>query len=72
MMDEEQKASYVLLSEANERPSTPSLNAPVAQPDRVSGFEPEGREFESPRARICFNGLQTERIGGQVFTLHIC
>ena len=42
------------MSEANERPSSLSLNAPVAQPDRVPGFEPEGREFESPRARICF------------------
>ena len=26
--------------------------APVAQLDRVSGFEPGGREFESLRARI--------------------
>jgi hypothetical protein len=26
-------------------------NAPVAQLDRVSGYEPEGREFESLRAR---------------------
>jgi hypothetical protein len=26
-------------------------NAPVAQLDRASGFEPEGREFESLRAR---------------------
>jgi hypothetical protein len=24
--------------------------APVAQLDRASGYEPEGREFESPRA----------------------
>src|SRR5210317_2528000 len=38
--------------------SNPSLsaslktsNAPVAQLDRVSGYEPEGREFESLRAR---------------------
>ncbi len=27
------------------------LRAPVAQLDRASGFEPEGREFESLRAR---------------------
>jgi hypothetical protein len=27
------------------------INAPVAQLDRVSGFEPGGREFESLRAR---------------------
>jgi hypothetical protein len=27
--------------------------APVAQLDRVSGFEPGGREFESLRARQC-------------------
>ena len=26
-------------------------DAPVAQLDRVSGYEPEGREFESLRAR---------------------
>jgi hypothetical protein len=25
-------------------------SAPVAQLDRASGYEPEGREFESPRA----------------------
>ena len=35
--------------------SNPSLSesthAPVAQLDRVSGYEPEGREFESLRAR---------------------
>jgi hypothetical protein len=28
--------------------------APVAQLDRASGYEPEGREFESPRARHSF------------------
>src|SRR5438552_9692710 len=28
-----------------------SVSAPVAQLDRASGYEPEGREFESPRAR---------------------
>ncbi len=28
-----------------------SSNAPVAQLDRVSGYEPEGRRFESFRAR---------------------
>ncbi len=27
------------------------LNAPVAQLDRVAGFEPVGREFESLRVR---------------------
>ena len=29
----------------------PALNAPVAQLDRVPGYEPGGREFESLRAR---------------------
>jgi hypothetical protein len=29
-------------------------HAPVAQLDRASGFEPEGREFESLRARLIF------------------
>jgi hypothetical protein len=29
--------------------------APVAQLDRASGYEPEGREFESPRARHSLN-----------------
>ena len=33
------------------------LNAPVAQLDRASGFEPEGREFESLRARHYDAGL---------------
>ncbi len=28
-----------------------NFKAPVAQLDRVSGYEPEGREFESLRAR---------------------
>ena len=28
------------------------LSAPVAQLDRVPGYEPGGREFESLRARI--------------------
>ena len=32
-------------------PVESSDNAPVAQLDRVSGYEPEGREFESLRAR---------------------
>ena len=37
-------------------PRSPSVqsaanHAPVAQLDRVSGYEPEGREFESLRAR---------------------
>jgi hypothetical protein len=27
------------------------ISAPVAQLDRASGYEPEGREFESLRAR---------------------
>ena len=29
-------------------------SAPVAQLDRASGYEPEGREFESPRAHHFF------------------
>ena len=32
-------------------PLSPPINAPVAQLDRVSGYEPEGRRFESFRAR---------------------
>ena len=35
-------------------------NAPVAQLDRVVGFEPIGREFESLRARHF--SLQTKRV----------
>ena len=31
--------------------------APLAQLDRASGYEPEGREFESLRARHLFNNL---------------
>jgi hypothetical protein len=30
--------------------SSQAQGAPVAQLDRASGYEPEGREFESPRA----------------------
>ena len=32
-----------------------SVSAPVAQLDRASGYEPEGREFESPRAHHFLN-----------------
>jgi hypothetical protein len=32
-------------------------NAPVAQLDRVPGYEPGGREFESLRARHKINNL---------------
>ena len=31
--------------------------APVAQPDRATGFEPVGREFESLRARQFFGKI---------------
>ncbi len=34
--------------------------APVAQLDRASGYEPEGREFESPRARHSFLALHSK------------
>ncbi len=34
-----------------------SLDAPVAQPDRATGFEPVGRGFESLRARQILAGL---------------
>ncbi len=37
--------------EAAQKDNALPLNAPVAQLDRVSGYEPEGREFESLRAR---------------------
>ena len=36
----------------------PASNAPVAQLDRVLGYEPRGRGFESCRARHLFKGLQ--------------
>ena len=40
-------------------PLSPPLNvAPVAQLDRVSGYEPEGQEFESLRVRqVVFSNL---------------
>ena len=48
-----------------------SLGAPLAQLDRASGYEPEGREFESLRARHFnpFLSLQYAifRIGLSVF-----
>ena len=34
--------------------------APVAQLDRVSGYEPEGREFESCRARQLIQRMETQ------------
>ena len=36
--------------------------APVAQLDRVLGYEPRGRGFESCRARHPFKGLNSKRI----------
>ena len=39
-----------------------SFHAPVAQLDRASGYEPEGREFESLRARQVFES--TKNFGG--------
>ena len=41
-------------------PSPPAISfhgGPVAQLDRASGYEPEGREFESLRARQSFQAL---------------
>src|SRR6202451_495855 len=34
------------------------MSAPLAQLDRASGYEPEGREFESLRAHHLFNHLR--------------
>ena len=34
-----------------------SQSAPVAQLDRASGYEPEGRVFESPRAHHRINNI---------------
>ncbi len=44
--------------------------APVAQLDRASGYEPEGREFESPRAH---QSLTVRDLGRnrQRFSLHL-
>ena len=39
----------------------PFTIAPVAQLDRASGYEPEGRVFESPRAHHRINGLTTKQ-----------
>src|ERR1700738_4293339 len=36
--------------------------APVAQLDRASGYEPEGREVESPRAHHLFNNLHRKHV----------
>src|ERR1700733_6993637 len=41
-----------------------ALNAPVAQLDRASGFEPEGREFESLRAREIPKRIELAAAGG--------
>src|ERR1700730_16352099 len=41
----------------NPRLFLPRKSAPLAQLDRASGYEPEGREFESLRAHHPFNNL---------------
>src|SRR5690606_13886180 len=47
-------------------------SAPVAQLDRASGFEPEGREFESLRARHSMEGHGSRlKAGWAVFTHRI-
>jgi hypothetical protein len=38
-------------------------NAPVAQLDRASGYEPEGREFESLRAHHLSKDLASVDVG---------
>ena len=46
------KSDFPPLLDAQLRPVIIFIyRAPVAQLDRASGYEPEGREFESPRAR---------------------
>jgi hypothetical protein len=45
--------SAIILEEV----SCPADTAPLAQLDRASGYEPEGREFESLRAHHLFNDL---------------
>ena len=44
--------------------------APVAQLDRVPGYEPGGREFESLRARQSINGLDVRRLGRSLLSQH--
>ena len=44
-------AGYTGGRPAGDQPATPSRNAPVAQLDRASDYESEGRTFESFRAR---------------------
>src|SRR6478752_9673682 len=46
--------------------STTKPNAPVAQLDRASGYEPEGREFESLRAHH-FMGASSDNINESPF-----
>ena len=41
---------------------SPHAIAPLAQLDRASGYEPEGREFESLRAHHIFNHIQDWRL----------
>src|SRR5262249_53267138 len=45
-----------------------SLGAPLAQLDRASGYEPEGREFESLRARHFHPGPARVRPGHMGYT----
>ena len=52
----EGSATSAIISE--QVPPAEQRNAPLAQLDRASGYEPEGREFESLRAHHLFNDLQ--------------
>ena len=60
---------YAKLKGRKHRRSFVINDAPVAQLDRASGYEPEGREFESPRARHFFR-VQTRHIGDTLYRLH--
>jgi hypothetical protein len=48
----------------------PTRIAPLAQLDRASGYEPEGREFESLRAHHLFNHLG-HRVKGALWLLSV-
>src|SRR5579862_4003326 len=57
------RAPHVHASIRGPRRHAAALCAPVAQLDRASGFEPEGREFESLRARHQINRLRWASVG---------
>ena len=62
------EAKVVVVAEVVQN-NRPVKDAPVAQLDRASAYEAEGREFESPRAHHSTR-VQTGHMGDTLYRLH--